>query len=78
MQLNYSDFKGNYLDLDHLISAEGLVLPEKFEGSLYLDGISSAEGLVLPQKIGGSLSLDGISSAEKEQLKKKYPKINII
>ena len=50
------DIEGN-LDLWHLTSPEGLVLPSSIGGSLDLRGLKSTEGLVLPHTIGGFLNL---------------------
>jgi len=64
------DSDGSF-SLDHLTSAEGLVLPTEIGGFLSLNGLTSAEGLVLPKKIGGSLWLNGLASAEGLVLPKK-------
>lgn len=52
------------LDLSHLASAEGLVLPESIRGGLNLRGLRSAKGLVLPKSIQGHLNLGRLTSAE--------------
>jgi hypothetical protein len=52
------------LDLSHLTSAEGLKLPERMKGNLYLQGLTSAEGLKLPERMKGWLDLRGLTSAE--------------
>ena len=59
------------LDLNGLTSAEGLTLPEDFEGSLYLNGLTSAEGLTLPESVGGDISLNGLPESDKEALRKR-------
>ena len=56
-------FYGN-LDLNHLTSIDGLILPQYIRGSLSLDGLTSAEGLTLPQSIEGDLSLRGLTDAK--------------
>ena len=60
------DIKFHFGDLDlwSLQSAEGLKLPERIGGGLYLSGLQSAEGLKLPERIGGNLDLRSLQSAE--------------
>ena len=57
----------NSLNLSGLTSAEGLKLPEKIAGNLYLKKLTSIEGLKLPEKIGG-LDLRGLTSAKNLKL----------
>ena len=52
------------LDLEELATAEGLVLPEKIGGYLYLGVLTTAEGLTFPKEFGGSLFLRGLTTAE--------------
>lgn len=59
------------LDLSHIRSAEGLILPEKILGNLDLGGLKSAEGLKLPEKVGGLLNLGDLKSAEGLRLPKE-------
>ncbi len=54
----------NNVELRHLISATGLVLPARIRGFLNLASLTSAEGLVLPREIGGSLVMDALTSIE--------------
>ena len=53
-----------YLDLSHLTSAEGLVLPDTVIGYLDLSHLTSAEGLKLPNTVNGDVYLDRLTSAE--------------
>ena len=53
-----------YLDLSHLTSAEGLVLPDTVIGYLDLSHLTSAEGLKLPNTVNGNVYLDRLTSAE--------------
>lgn len=59
------------LNLRNLTSAEGLVLPEKINGSLALSNLTSAKGLVLPKEVNGDLHLGGLISAEGLVLSEK-------
>ncbi|KKS44550.1 MAG: hypothetical protein UV08_C0019G0001, partial [Parcubacteria group bacterium GW2011_GWA2_42_18] len=59
-------------------SAEGLKLPEKIGGDLYLDSLTSAEGLKLPEKIGGGLYLSGLTYNQKKILRRRYPNLEIL
>ena len=52
------------LDLSHLISAKGLILPNIISGNLNLSSLKSAEGLTLPNIMNGNLNLTGLKSAE--------------
>ena len=65
------------LYLKSLISAEGLTLPNTIKGNLWLNSLTSAKDLILLTNINGNISLRGLTSIDKEELKKKYPHINI-
>ena len=52
------------LDLSHLISAKGLILPNIISGNLNLSSLKSAEGLTLPNIMNGNLNLSSLKSAE--------------
>ena len=57
------DRHGN-INLDDVISADGLQFPEIVRGDLRLDRLTTAEGLVLPNTITGDLYLRGLTSAK--------------
>jgi len=52
------------LNLNELISAEDLILPNSISGSLSLGRLRNAEGLTLPNSIGRRLDLSGLESAK--------------
>jgi len=54
---------GGTLNLEGLLSADGLKLPESV-GTLRLDGLQTAKGLVLPENIGWKLNLSGLIEAQ--------------
>jgi hypothetical protein len=68
---------GGDLNLSSLTSAEGLKLPEHIGRNLDLNNLTSAEGLELPKSVGGSLNLSSLTSAEKDNLRAKYPNLDI-
>ncbi len=47
-------------------------------GNLNLSSLTSAEGLKLPESVGGDLYLSSLTSAEKNNLRQKYPSLQII
>ena len=69
---------GGYLNLRDLTSAVGLTFPQNIGGDLNLSSLISTEGLILPQTIGGYLDLGSLKREEKNELKAKYPKIDIL
>ena len=67
-------FGGLYLN--NLKSAEGLVLPDTIEHDLDLGRLASIDGLELTD-IGGSVWLNIITKAELQELREKYPNLDI-
>lgn len=63
--------------MSSLTSAEGLVLPKKIGGYLYLDGLTSIEGLVLPDDIGEGVMLFSLTASDKQELVDKFPGITM-
>ncbi len=63
------------LDLNSLTSAEGLALPQRVGGSLYLWGLTSAEGLILPDSVGGDINLvfSIFTDEDKQRLREQRP-----
>ena len=55
---------GDYICLNSLTSAEGLIFPEEFSGTIALRGLTSAEGLILPKDFTGDLILNNLTSAK--------------
>jgi len=68
---------GGNLNLTCIQSAKGLELPEIIYGDLYLHSLKSVEGLRFPKTVGGTVTLDGLSQKEKENLRLKYPNLDI-
>ncbi len=52
------------INLWHLKSLEGLILPEHIRDTLYLNSIKNIKGLIMPKTIGGKLELGNLNSAE--------------
>lgn len=61
---------------DELTSAEGLVFPEKFYGSLYLNGLEVADGLRLPKEME-DLYLKGLKTIDGLELPNKVRWLNL-
>lgn len=52
------------LELRHLTSAEGLILPQSIGGDLDFHSLKSTKGLILPESISGNLYLNFLESAK--------------
>jgi len=59
------------LVLGSLTSAQGLELPEKVKGGIYLNSLTSAEGLKPPKEVGGDIILSSLTSAQGLELPEK-------
>lgn len=52
------------LDLNDIIGAESLILPERIRGSLWLSRVHFATGIVFPQRVDQEICLDSLISTD--------------
>lgn len=76
-RLNLPESIGGNLDLGSIVSTDGIKLPEFVGGNLYLEGLTSLENLTLPDSVGGFVNFRYFAPGLKDNLRKKYPNLDI-